>query len=949
MMKTGAISFMGRGGARKVGTPYDEYSDVCITCGACEKICPTGAITAKMSSGNDPVPFGKKFEENLISRSNIDIPFPSAVPLIPSIDPDNCIRFKISDDACGMCQSACPADAIDFNQTVIENNVEVGSIVAAPGFEAFNPSGVGAYAYDTQPNVMTSMEFERMLSAGGPFAGHVHRLSDGKEPKKIAWLQCVGSRDMSEVAKAYCSSVCCMYALKQAMIAKEHVGEGLDTSIFFIDMRTFGTDFEKYLERAKEQGIRLIRSRVRTVTPVGNNGDLNIRYLAETGEIIEEDFDMVILSVGLVISKGTVELAHKLGLSLDHHDLMEASCFEPVSSTRPGIYACGVFTNPKDIPRTVMEASAAASASTVALAQSRGTLLKKKEFPPEKDVSSEPARVGVFVCNCGINIGGVADVPAIVEHAKSLPGVEYAQDNLFSCSQDSLNQMAEMINEHNLNRVVVASCSPSTHEFIFQEMLRNAGLNKYLFEMVNIRNQCTWCHQKEPEMATEKCQDLVNMAVAKARLIEPLEYISVEVNRQAIVIGGGVTGIISALGLANQGYIVHLVEMTGQLGGNALRLHTTWKGEKVRPYVDDLVEKVKNNDKINIYLESTVEEVSGFVGNFKSKLSTGHEIDHGVVVLATGGEPYQPEGQYLYGENPNVLLSLDLDSEIVSESERIKSAQTAAFIQCVGSRIPERMYCSKVCCSHSVENAIKLKELNPDMDVYIIYRDMRTYGKKEDLFKKAREKGVSFIRYNLEDLPKVEDAGGKIRITVKDQVLQGPVEIVADILTLASAIVPHDNTPLAQLYKVALNAEGFFSQAHVKMRPVDCATYGIFLAGMCQYPKPFDECIAQGLASSSRASTILSKDKLQLESIISHPVEANCDGCAFCVEPCPFNAITLLEYMKKGDVKKTVEVNEVLCQGCGSCMATCPKQGINVAGFSLDQLGAQVEAALGLV
>jgi heterodisulfide reductase subunit A-like polyferredoxin len=740
-----------------------------------------------------------------------------------------------------------------------------------------------------------------------------------------------------------------MYALKQAMIAKEHVGPELDTAIFFIDMRTFGTDFEKYLERAKGLGVRMIRSRVRTIAPVDHTGDLIIRYLSEKNEIIEETFDMVVLSTGLVISQSTVELADKLNISLDHHNFMDASCFEPVSTSRPGIYACGVFTGPKDIPRAVMEASAAASASTTGLAQARGTMIKEKIFPLEKDVSKEPARIGVFVCNCGINIGGVADVPAIVEYARTLSDVAYVQDNLFSCSQDALKQMADKIEEHNLNRVVVASCSPSTHEFIFQEMLRNAGLNKYLFEMANIRNQCTWCHQQEHEKATAKCKDLVNMAVAKARLIQPLEYISVDVIRKSLVIGGGVAGMNSALGLANQGYNVHLVEMTDQLGGNALRLHTTWQGEEISPYLDDFIEKVENHDKIKIHLESTVEEVSGFIGNFATKLSKGQEIDHGIVVLATGAKPYQPEGDYLYKENSNILLSLELDSEIAKESKRIKNAKTAAFIQCVGSRIPERMYCSKVCCAHSVENAIKLKEKNPDMDVYILYRDMRTYGKKEDLYKKAREKGVSFIRYNLDAPPKVEDAEGRIRIMVKDQVLQGPLEILADILILASAIVPHDNTPLAQLYKVALNTEGFFTQAHVKMRPVDCATYGIFLAGLCQYPKPFEDCIAQGLATASRASTILTRDQLQLESIISQPVDENCDGCAFCIEPCPFRALTLLEYMKGGDVKKTVEVNEVICQGCGSCMATCPKQGINVAGFSLGQLGAQVEAALGMI
>jgi len=732
------------------------------------------------------------------------------------------------------------------------------------------------------------------------------------------------------------------------MIAKDHVGPKLDTAIFFMDMRTYRKDFEKYYERAKEKGTRLIRCAVHTVDPVKDSGDLKIRYVTEAGKPMEETFDMVVLSTGLEIPDHTVALADTLGIKLNQHRFAETSCFTPVSASRPGIYACGVFTGPKDIPMTVMEASAAASASTAALAESRGILHKIKLFPPEKDVFNKPARVGVFICNCGINIGGVADVPAIADYARTLANVEYAQENLFSCSNDALNQMAAVIREHDLNRVVVAACTPSTHQPIFQEMLRNAALNKYLFEMANIRNQCTWCHQQKPEKATAKCKDLVNMAVAKARLLEPLEYLSVRVNNSALVIGGGVTGMESALALAAQGYSVHLVEMSDRLGGNALRLHTTWKGEKVRPFVDDLIEKVFNNDNISVCLESTVVEASGFVGNFTSKLSTGQNIDHGVVVLATGAKVYQPDGQYLYGKNPNVLLSLDLDTEFMQASERINKAGSAAFIQCVGSRIPERPYCSKLCCTHSVENAVKLKEINPDMNVYIIYRDLRTYGEREDLSRKAREKGVIFIRYTLEDPPRVEEDEGRINITVTDHILQKPLKIAADILVLASAIVPHANTNLSNIYKVALNAEGFYAEAHAKIRPVDSATAGIFLAGLSHYPKPIEDSIAEAKAAAVRSSTILSRDYLELESITSRPIEENCDGCAFCIDPCPYKAITLLEYMKRGEIKKTVEVNEALCKGCGSCMATCPKQGINVAGFTLKQLGAQVEAALGL-
>ncbi len=850
---------------------------------------------------------------------------------------------------CYRCLDVCLAGAIDPHETGQGLELSVGSVLLAPGFKPFEPRGFDSYPYGSEPNLVTSLEFERMLSPSGPFQGHIKRPSDGKEPKKIAWVQCVGSRSNRQGAHPYCSTICCMASLKQTIIAREHMGNGLDTTVFLMDMRTHRKDFEKYYERAKKQGGRLIRSRVHTIDPVDGTGDLNIRYVLETGEVREDTFDMVVLSIGLEIPQSTIDLAQRVGVRLGPNRFLDTSCLSPVATSRPGVYACGVITGPKDIPQTVAEASAAASAATGALASARGTLQKKKVFPQERDVENEPVRIGVFICNCGINIGGVADVPAIVEYAKGLRDVAYAKDHLFSCSQDSQNDIIEQIEAHNLNRVVVASCSPTTHQAIFQGMLRNAGLNKYLFEMANIRNHCTWCHQSEPERATEKCKDLVNMAVAKARLLQPLGYLTTNVRNRALVVGGGVSGMVSALGIADQGFAVDLVERGNALGGQALKLDKSWKGEPIRPFVEEVIRKVATHDKITLHLGTTVKEASGFAGNFVSGLSNGEEIAHGVAVLATGAEAYQPKGQYLFGENPNVLHLLDMDMEIAQRTDRIRKAKAVAFIQCVGSRISERPYCNKICCSHSVENALKLKEIDPEMDVYIIYRDMRTYGEREILYAAAREKGVIFIRYTLDHPPQVEELGSRLKITVMDHILQRPVAIVADALALATAIVPRDNNALSQTYKVALNAEGFFAEVHAKIRPLDCATDGIFLAGLCHYPKPIEESIAEGYAAASRATTILSKDFLQLESTLSNPVDENCDGCAFCIDPCPYKALTLLEYIKGGEVKKTVEVNEVLCKGCGSCMATCPKQGINVRGFTMAQLGAQVEAALGLV
>jgi heterodisulfide reductase subunit A len=902
----------------------------CIACGVCAEKCP------------EKVP--DEFNQQLSSRKAAYVLYPQAVPLKYAIDKENCIYFLKG--RCRDCENFCPAQAVDLSQADQVRMLQVGSVILAPGFQTFDARQKPEYGYGRYPNVLTSLEFERILSASGPFGGHLVRPSDLQEPKKIAWIQCVGSRDAAR-GRPYCSSVCCMYATKQAIIAQEHDAR-IQTTIFFLDLRAHGKGFESYYQQAKKHHkINYIRAMVSRVVQHPRTHNLFVTFIDASNRVQTQEFDLVVLSVGMGVTPEMAELAHKLGVTVSPHNFVATGSFTPVATSRPGIFACGSFTGPKDIPDSVVEGSAAAATAARVLAAVRGTLQKEITFPPEADVSADPPRVGVFICHCGQNIGGVVDVPSLVDRAQAIPDVGYVQDNMFTCSQDSQNQMVQMIKEHQLNRVVVAACSPTTHAPLFQTMLRNAGLNKYLFEMANIRNQCSWVHQAEPDKATDKCEDLIRMAVAKARMLEPLKYVSVPVNKRALVIGGGMTGMTSALALADQGFEVHLVERLGHLGGNARKLHSTWRDEPVQVMVDARVEGVEKHPRITIHLMAIVTEVSGSVGNYTSRLSTGVEIEHGIVIIAIGGEPLRPEGQYLYKQHPNVLLSLDLDQELARETDRVKQAQAVAFIQCVGSRIPERVYCSRVCCSHSVENAIRLKRLNSQMQVYILYRDMRTYGERELLYAKAREEGVLFFRYNVDDPPKVEAAGDKLILRFEDQDLLTPIELEADLLTLATAIIPHQNAPLADLYKVHLNAEGFFSEAHPKIRPVESTTAGIFMAGLCHYPKPLQESIAEALACASRASTILCRDTLELESITSRPVDENCDGCAFCVDACPFHAISLLGYMKDGSAKKTVEVNQVLCKGCGSCMATCPKNGIYVAGFALNQLEAQVDAALG--
>jgi heterodisulfide reductase subunit A len=844
---------------------------------------------------------------------------------------------------------ACKAGAVTLethSQKVQDLSLDVGAVILAPGFEAFDPRKYESYSYADLPNVVTSMEFERILSATGPFQGHLVRPHDKKEPSKIAFLQCVGSRDINTCDHSYCSSVCCMYAIKEAVIAKEHAEHELDAAIFYMDMRTYGKDFEKYYERAKdEQGVRFIRSRIHTIEEDPQTRDLILHYADENGDLQTENFDMIVLSVGLETPRSLINLAERLDIHMDEDAFVQTGVFNPVETSRKGIFVCGAFQEPKDIPYSVMEASAAACEAKAKLSESRGTLVREKTYPEEKDLSSEEPRIGVFVCNCGTNIGGIVDVPAVAEYAKTLPGVVYVEDNLFTCSQDTQDKMREVIEKEGINRVVVAACTPRTHEELFQETLKDAGLNKYLFEMANIRNQCSWVHSKEKEEATVKAKDLVRMSVARAQLIAPLPQPSIPVDNKALVIGGGITGMTAALGLAEQGFHTYLVEETGELGGNALKLNKTWRGDDISGKVKELEKAVTGHKMIEVFTGSSVKESTGFVGNFETKISqNGKEktLKHGAVVTATGAEEYKPD-EYLYGKDDRVLTHLDFDQAVKAKDKRVTDAGSAVFIQCVGSREPERPYCSKVCCTHSVKSALELKTMNPDMDVYILYRDIRTYGQRETLYRQAREKGVIFIRYRFEEKPEVTKNGKGLSVIVKDHILQRDIAINADLLVLASAIIPRDNENLAKMFKLSLNEDGFFMEAHAKLRPVEFASDGIFLAGMAHYPKPIEESMAQAKAAASRASVVLSREEITVEGVVSHVTEEMCRGCGKCVEACPYNAIELQE---RGEEKIVAFVQEALCKGCGSCAVACPTGAASIFHFDDQEVLTMVEAAL---
>jgi len=840
---------------------------------------------------------------------------------------------------CMQCVAACQAGAIDHSQQPKTQEVQVGAILLSTGFQPFDPTRYDSYHYAQFTNVVTSLEFERILSASGPYAGHLVRPSDHKEPQKIAWLQCVGSRDVKY--HSYCSAVCCMYAIKEAVIAKEHAHYDLDTAIFFMDMRTYGKDFEQYYNRAQQEGVRFIRSRIHTVDPAPE-GNLRITYSDESGQRKSEEFDLVVLSVGMEVSPQALKLAQQLGIEVNKHSYAQTDLESPVATSRPGVFVCGAMQGPKDIPESVMQASAGAGAAGALLGDVRWTQTQTREIPPPKLIRPEDQpRIGVFVCNCGINIGGIIDVPALRDYAASLPNVVYVTDNLFTCSQDTQVTMTKVIEEQNLNRVVVAACTPITHEPLFRETLIDAGLNKYLFEMANIRNQDSWVHMKEPGKATEKAKDLLRMAVARASLLKPLLEKPLTIDPRALVVGGGVAGLNAALNLADQGYETFVIEKEKDLGGVAWRIHQTIEGHNVHAYLDRLIKKVKAHDKIQVLTEALVVGFSGYKGNFTTEVLVGpgmyeRKINHGVTVVATGGQEYRPT-EYMYGEHPRVLTQLDLGRLIHNRPDTAAGWNRVIMIQCVGSRNEQNPNCSRICCQGAVKYALQLKDLNPDMDVIILYRDMRTYGMLEDYYLEARERGVMFSRFDPDVAPQVAAEGDGLAVTFRDHVLEMPVKMPVDAVILSAAALPNDTEELATLLKIPRNAAGFFVEAHAKLRPVDFASEGIFLAGLAHGPKLMNESIAQGMAAAARAGAFLADVNQTISGVVAHVDPDRCAACLVCVRSCPYG----IPQITKDNVS---EINEALCQGCGTCAAECPAAVIQVSHFEDDQLSAKIKS-----
>ncbi len=895
--------------------------DKCTACGECYKKFPQCV----------------RFTPGLDHRAPTCMRYPQATPQAFSIDLAKC------DDVEGLMKS-CPAGAINPDDMGRKFEVTCGSIVLSPGGSLFDPSHLDYLGYGQQPDVVTSLEYERILSASGPTMGQLVRPSNGQQPKKVAWIQCIGSRGLQKGAGAYCSSACCMFALKEAIVTKERFHDDIETTIFYMDMRTMGKDYERYFLRAKNEfGVRFVRSRPHSIVRDGGAENLSITYSCDDKSAnITEEFDMVVLSTGFRISDEVRTLAGKLGIDLNSSSFPVTDPFNPVATSVPGIYVAGVAQAPKDSPETMVQASAAACMAAGDVAVPVKAEEDREPPPPEFATVGEEARVGVFICDCGENIGGVVDAGALAEFASQLPQVVVSELKGHGCSRQSMREIQESIRDNKLNRVVIGGCSPRTHETKFQETVRAAGLNKYLVEIANIRDQATWVHSNSPQDATAKAKDLIRMAVGSVIRSQPLVDQSLPINKDVLVVGGGVAGMNAALQLADQGHKVYLAEKTDKLGGLAARIHATIEKGDVQTYVKDLIARTEAHENIQIITRALIVDHSGMPGLFKTGMQTGkqmfyRQIEHGVTVIATGAKPNRPP-QYLLGENAAVSTQLDLQALLAEKPEMASAWDNVVMIQCVGSRDEENPNCSRICCQSAIKNALRILALNPEARIFVLYRDMRTFGFQEEYYQKARELGVIFVRYSREQPPRVQAGDGGIEVSFTDPVLGRELTVAADHLCLSTGMVADEdgNSELAMLFKLPRTADGYFLEDHVKLRPIDLPVPGFFVAGTAHSPKLINESVAQALAVAARARTMLARDTINLGARSAKVDKNICAACLICVRSCPFSIPFI-------NAEGYSEIDPAKCHGCGVCVSACPAKAIQLMQFEDDRILAKLE------
>ena len=900
----------------------------CVNCDLCALVCPVD------------LPSG--FEADLTTRKAAYKVAVRALPNAYLID-----RGPYCDD-CGRCAQVCPTQCIDLDQQPYESRVHVGAIIMALGYDLSDATEYEELGFGRYPNVIHSMQYERLASRSGPTEGVVRRPSDGQVPKRIAWLQCVGSRDQKH---PYCSSICCMYATKEAMIAKERL-PGVHAQIFMMDERAFNKEFNAYYEAARTRfGVEYTRARISAIKEDPATGDLLLHYPGPDGQMIEARFDMVVLSLGTVPPRSAKALADELGIELNAYGFCQTDKFTPLETSAPGVYVAGTFLSPKEIAETFLDAVGAAADVMRLMSGRVGSnrssreqpfLSRGDEFPPERDVSGEPPRVGVFVCQCEPSIDGTVDTQALVAFAGGLPGVVHAERLAYTCVEPDLGRLGQAIQTHGLNRVVIAGCSQRTHEPLFQRVARQAGLNPYLVTMTNIREQCAWVHLEQPEMATRKAKELVRIAVRRVSKGQPVHKLSVRPTGRALVIGGGIAGMQAALSIADAGYDVTLVERAAQLGGNLRHLFYVAEGQNPQRLLRDLVNRVRGHEHIQVLTRSEVKSHTGRTGDFRAVIvtPTGEtEIRHAVTIVATGGEEWRGD-VYLLEQDPRVVTQLDLEEMFVHRPQEISRLKQVVMIQCVHP--PNQVeYCSRICCTNTMKNALRVKMLNPDCQVYVLYKDMITYGFREQFYTEARRKGVVFMRYDEAHMPQVTQEGDNgLEVHAWEPVFGREIALSPDMVVLSMAVVPSKGTrELAETLGVPLSVEGFFQEAHLKMRPMDFMDEGIFMAGMAHYPKFIEETLINAQAAAGRALTLLSKEPLYYGGPVAVVDPEKCVGCLTCVRTCPFEIPRVRsDYTGVGGIIGAAYIEPALCQGCGTCTAECPAKAIQLMAYLDAQL-----------
>jgi len=896
---------------------------------------------------------------------------------------NRCLSCGICSE-CYTCVTECGVGAINLNMGAKEQKIDVGAVVLAPGFKTYQAEQSQEFGLGRFPNVVTSLQYERFLSASGPTSGQVQRPSDQVRPRKIAFLQCVGSRDQKH---DYCSSVCCMYAAKQANMTLEHESD-TEIRIFMMDMRAFGKNYETYYQRTKQrQGIDYTRCRISSLKENPDNNNLKVQYFERAAlplsingveqnrpGIREEEFDMVVLSVGMEIAPDVRRLGEKLNIRMDKNGFCQTEQYNPLQTSRAGIYAIGPFREPRDITDSIIEASGAAAAVGSFLSRARDTQTRKETFPPVRDVSGDEAKTAVFVCHCGKNIAATVDVKAVQEYAETLPNVVHTEHTVYACSQDSIVHITEKLKDVGANRLVIASCSPLTHAPLFESSMKTAGLNPYLFDMANIRNQCSWVHADDRHKATEKAKQLVRMSTARTNALDPLTTDEMPMTKSALVVGGGASGMTSALTLAEQGYPVVLVEKSDRLGGNLLKVHfgmDEWgaggglpgQGEDnfipPQAFLAKLVTAVHKHPRIDIHMNTQVASTRGFMGNFTSTLEPAGEIrqeneriqlQHGVVILATGGKEYKGD-EYGYGTSQRVVTGQEFEQLLarfdmdLTKKEDLALPDSLVMILCVG---PADKYCARICCTTAMKNALALKKLKPEAQVTVIYKDIRTYGFKERLYTQARESGVVFIQYDDLNQPevKVDQDGQPLQVGIWESIIGKQITLQPDMLMLSNPIIPSEAArELSERLKVQLDSNGFFLEAHVKLRPVDFSSEGLFMAGIAHYPKLLEESIVQSQAAAARAARLLSHDTITTGGKIAMVNPELCVGCLTCVRSCAYGAPRINPGLTGiGNILGAANIEAALCQGCGVCAAACPAGAIEMKHSTNQQMMAKIDA-----